>query len=141
MQVEFKETPQRHSQYRCSYCGKPVDLSWYDSNSPFTAQAYNEQLCVVCAYWQELCRHMPLNSFVINHHLISIGQKEELDFVKKMHYVLTDTGNVVKGEIINDYGLIPDEFRSLLPNNAQFVGKGMATKALDNKGYKCMRYG
>jgi hypothetical protein len=104
-------------------------------------RAYNERLCIVCLFWKDLVEHRPQDSFIINNHLISIRRSEVLDFTTKMFYILADTGDVYKGEKLEDYGEIPQEYRSLLKNNAQFVSKGIATKAINNKGFKCMRLG
>lgn len=126
--------------YVCKICGKITNLLTYTVNTDLDRGAMRaSNLCFECKYWMDKVSKPSPNHYVINSQYFYFPP--EVHAGERVRYILTHTGEVISSTEYYNYGYIPERFRELLPDNASFITKGMASFLRENATYVCKRKG
>ena len=105
---------------KCEICGKVMESSKYATDIVCS----NE--CFKAKYWVDRVKRINNPTQVVADHIVyQIGQEDIPDCIKgydaSVFYIKFNDGRLVKTTNLWHNGLLPEAFRSLLPDNAVFL--------------------
>jgi len=100
----------------CSKCGKPLDPNFQGL----------EPLCSTCLFWTSLASRYNYDAIIINGEHYSLGGNDQDPYFMQGHGGRKFTVRFFDGRVITTnnlwhQGSVPEHFRHVLRNNAEFV--------------------
>ena len=128
-------SPPQH--FACRHCGRIVRR--YEQNMTADTQLRLEypDSCFECAFWLNAHAHPIPNSQIINGQLFSFPPvvRER----GRVRHILTVKGEMIDSTELFNYGPVPDRFRELFPDTANFVKCSVYRKLKSN--FTCRKLG
>ena len=128
--------------YKCSKCGRDVDIEKYIPKAAMTLDMYDNRLCHHCAYWKNFfASDTPYE--IVDGKIWTYGTQLFTVLSRrisvKIRYIFRPDGSVK--QLNNSYclGEVPPEYE--LPDTGRFVRREVFEKLEDGNGYHCRAMG
>lgn len=142
---------------RCTLCGNKIWAQGYDIQHRISRIMFQKNICYDCAYWEELIAYPPQYMEVLENQCLRLHPVVEekkktiiLGGKGKMRYFMRSDGTLFRSNDIWQIGLIPERFRSQLPNTVLEISQVGYTRLSKDKRkcfargcfdrYNCFRY-